>query len=202
MTIRTLEESLDDKLTEKCYQVRNAYRMLRTKQGLEHQKVNFTNVEIKYYPMIIGDSPSVSDGCPVTMNWKPIGISVASVDEFENVRLDTRRHYSDMIMDKDVRYNILLSSGHDSVDIFKAQRLSKSIKSEQKVNSFHSRVNTRQVEMEEKIQMLSRAFVNALTNRKKKERKYLNRNLRLAQEQRQVMDDIVKERDATVMTAS
>lgn len=204
MTIRTLEESLNDKLTEKCYQVRSAYRMLRTNQSQENQKqkVHFSNVEIRYYPMIIGDNPSVSDGCPVTIDWEPIGISLASLDEFENVRRNTRRHYSDIIMDKSARYDILVSSGHDSTDIFKAQRSSKSMRNERMLNSFHSRVNSRQVEMEEKIQMLSRAFVNAVTNRKKKERRYLNSNLRLAQEQRRVMDELVKERDASAVTAS
>ena len=204
MTIRTLDESLDDKLTEKCYEVRSAHRIMKTKQRDENQKrnVNFTNVEIKYYPMIIGDSPSVSDGCPVTIDWEPIGISIATVDEFEDVRCNTRRHFSEIIMDKAVRHHILSSSGHDTVDIFKAQRVSKSIRTEQKVNSFHSRVNARQIEMEEKLQLLSRAFVNVVTNRKKKERRYLNNNKLLAQEQKMVLDDMVKERDAAVLTAS
>jgi hypothetical protein len=152
--------------------------------------------------MIIGDSPSVSDGCPVTIDWEPIGISIATVDEFEDVRRDTRRHCSEIIMDKAVRHHILSSSGHDTVDIFKAQRVSRSIRTEQKVNSFHSRVNTRQIEMEEKLQLLSRAFVNVVTNRKKKERRYLNNHKLLAQEQKMVIDDMVKERDAAVLTAS
>lgn len=81
------------------------------------RKVQFTDVHVKYYVMTIGDSPSVTEGCPLTLEWEPIGISQASVDEFERVRQPQRRDYEDIWLNSKTRLDILLDAGHSREEI-------------------------------------------------------------------------------------
>lgn len=82
--------------------------------------VQFTNVYVKYYVMTIGDSPSVTEGCPLTIEWEPIGISHASVDEFERVRQPQRRDFVDILLDSKTRHAILFDAGYSQEEITKA----------------------------------------------------------------------------------
>ena len=136
-----LPESHGDILTGQCWSV-----SLKGKHSEKHKEVSnqrnhvrFTNVEVKYYPIIIGDSPSVSDGCPVTIDWEPIGISVATVNEFEIFRRNTRRHCSDIKLNELARYEILLDAGYNAFDILEGQRLARQLKSE-RMSSFYTKV--------------------------------------------------------------
>ena len=50
-------------------------------------KVAFSSVEIKVYPYILGDNPSVSKGSPLTIDWEPMAVQVYdSVDAYETAR--------------------------------------------------------------------------------------------------------------------
>ena len=101
--------------------------------------VTFNKVEIRYYPVIIGDNPSVSDGCPVTIDWEPIGISLASLDEFETFRLKSRRHCSKLSMNEMTRYHLLLDAGYNTFDILNGERSAKLLKSE-RMFSYYTKV--------------------------------------------------------------
>mmetsp|Transcript_41114 Transcript_41114/g.63328 ORF Transcript_41114/g.63328 Transcript_41114/m.63328 type:complete len:164 (-) Transcript_41114:147-638(-) len=50
------------------------------------RKVWFDSVEIKYYDIILGDNPAVSDGAPVTIDWKAHDEEVVDVDCYEVLR--------------------------------------------------------------------------------------------------------------------
>jgi hypothetical protein len=105
----------------------------------QKKNVTFNNVEIRYYPVIIGDNPSVSDGCPVTIDWEPIGISLASLDEFETFRFKSRRHYSKLLMNEMTRYHLLLDAGYNVFDILDGERSAKLLKSE-RMFSYYTKV--------------------------------------------------------------
>jgi hypothetical protein len=56
-------------------------------ETLKTTKVAFSSVEIKVYPYILGDNPSVSKGSPLTIDWEPMAVQVYdSVDAYETAR--------------------------------------------------------------------------------------------------------------------
>ena len=52
--------------------------------------VSFENVEIRRYPMILGDNPSCRCGCPVSLGWEYEEIPTISVDDYEDYRIKHR----------------------------------------------------------------------------------------------------------------
>ena len=56
-------------------------------ETLKTTKVAFSSVEIKVYPYILGDNPSVPKGSPLTIDWEPMAVQVYdSVDAYETAR--------------------------------------------------------------------------------------------------------------------
>jgi hypothetical protein len=52
--------------------------------------VSFETVEIRRYPMILGDNPSCRYGCPVSLGWEYEEIPTISVDDYEDYRMKQR----------------------------------------------------------------------------------------------------------------
>jgi hypothetical protein len=52
--------------------------------------VGFTTIEIRDYPIIVGDNPGVSIGVPLTIDWVHDGEFTSSVDEYETYRPPSR----------------------------------------------------------------------------------------------------------------
>ena len=53
----------------------------------ERRIVSFGHVEIREYPMILGDNPSPTDGIPITIGWKPQRQGIFTVDQYEKFHL-------------------------------------------------------------------------------------------------------------------
>lgn len=68
--------------------------MAGTAVGLSKNKsrrhVRFENIEIRRYPMILGDNPSCRYGCPVSLGWEYEAIPTISVDDYEDYRIKHR----------------------------------------------------------------------------------------------------------------
>lgn len=83
--------------------------------------VSFKNVEIREYPITIGDNPSVSTGPPITIGWEPQDEQVADIDEYESHR-PIRRQSSEMAVPKVLREDIILNAGVSAEDLTKFTR--------------------------------------------------------------------------------
>jgi hypothetical protein len=70
-------------------------------------------IVIYEFPIIIGDNPAVSSGCPVTIGWKPMSKDARNLEFFEYIRSEERRRNSkNLKIPADIRGQILLKSGY------------------------------------------------------------------------------------------
>lgn len=75
------------------------------------KKVRFSVVEIREYPMIVGDNPGGSQGPPITISWTSVSSFTIQVDEFQNSRLGQRRKHLELIIPLYQRKEILKRQG-------------------------------------------------------------------------------------------
>jgi len=61
------------------------------------KQVSFGNVEIRKYPLILGDHPECCLGPPVTIDWEPFRCKCFSIDYYESKR-STRRSLNELKM--------------------------------------------------------------------------------------------------------
>lgn len=132
MTVRTLEESLDEKKTLKNRRLASIRRQRRLSLQIPSQSilgqddsvnrrssdsmvrpnrnVGFSHLDIRSYPVILGDNPSVSAGAPLAIDWKHFHTCMMNIDEYECGR-PTRRNKSEMRIPKFERFEILERAG-------------------------------------------------------------------------------------------
>lgn len=83
--------------------------------------VSFDSVNIREYPVTLGDNPGVSAGPSLTIDWKPQSEVEIPLDEYETNR-PPRRDYMEMSIPKDVRMEMLQNSGHTKKEIMASVR--------------------------------------------------------------------------------
>lgn len=76
-----------------------------------NKRVGFATVEIIEFPIILGDNPSVMTGPPLTISWEPQYRIIVNMDVFEMHRGSCRRSEHDLIIDADIREDILIRAG-------------------------------------------------------------------------------------------
>lgn len=136
MTVRTLEESLDEKKTVQNRRLASIRRGRRLSLQIPSQSilgqdeisspgvnrrssdsmvrpnrnVGFSHLDIRSYPVILGDNPSVSAGAPLAIDWQHFHTCMMDIDEYECGR-PTRRNKSEMRIPKFERFEILERAG-------------------------------------------------------------------------------------------
>ena len=50
------------------------------------RKVSFSEVTIREYPIIVGDNPSVTKGCPITIDWVHVASNTLEFEKYETLR--------------------------------------------------------------------------------------------------------------------
>ena len=93
-------------------------------------KVRFSSVEVREYPMILGDNPSVSGGPPITIDWKYSVRYEQDIDEHIRMTPFPRRIDSQMIMPSFYRKNLLREGGYSEYDIYWASMEAKLVTSQ------------------------------------------------------------------------
>lgn len=85
-------------------------------------KVRFQNVEVREYPRILGDNPSVSAGPPITLDWahdKRNSLSLP-VEDWERARENDRRTKQEIRVPDHVRMEWLIGAGFSGSELKKA----------------------------------------------------------------------------------
>ena len=94
------------------------------KVGLESnarsKSVRFDTVEIREYPYVLGDNPSVSAGPPLSIGWEPQDEFTVGFDEYETGKPTRPRDIYEMRFDETLRLLILQSSGYTMREIAQA----------------------------------------------------------------------------------
>jgi hypothetical protein len=81
------------------------------------KKVSFSNIEVRKYPLILGDNPSVRSGPPLSIGWEhdPATVVLESVEEYER-----RKCYrKTLVMSRSEREAILFNLGYSRSEIAK-----------------------------------------------------------------------------------
>lgn len=87
---------------------------------MPHNKsVRFDTVEIREYPYILGDNPSVTNGPPLSLGWMSQSQFFVDFEEYDNAKPAPRTTY-EMRFDEMLRLHILQSSGHSLNEIIQA----------------------------------------------------------------------------------
>ena len=85
------------------------------------KKVFFSTIEIRTYPLRLGDNPSTSSGPPLTISWDPEGAPRSfEVDDYEETR-PTRRSEDSLKVSKLVRQEWLREEGYSRGEMTEAQ---------------------------------------------------------------------------------
>jgi hypothetical protein len=95
-TVETTEDHFDDfpfeeQLSPKEDIIPRAWRIMKTKS------VSFGNIEVREYPMVLGDNPSCRDGLPVSLGWEYAQLFLMDVDDYEDDR-PRRRCLGDLVL--------------------------------------------------------------------------------------------------------
>lgn len=77
----------------------------------------FGTVEIREHAYILGCNPSVKGGPPLTIEWKSMGNSIESIDDFEARRSSSRRPDWMIRKSSTERHNLLKDEGFTSAEI-------------------------------------------------------------------------------------
>jgi len=80
--------------------------------SLQSKRVSFSNVQIRKYPMVLGDHPSCQEGAPVSIDWSFFDKDDHSLDEYESGRSANRRSSkNELVIGPNKRRQILMESG-------------------------------------------------------------------------------------------
>jgi hypothetical protein len=98
---------------------RESVSTVSTKVGLaSHDKlsISFSFIEIREYPICIGDNPAGLTGTPLSIEWKHFSEVQIELEEYEKER-PARRNLSGLAMGEKVRHDMLRRIGYSIVDI-------------------------------------------------------------------------------------
>jgi len=153
-------ESKKKKLEIRCEGSDGPYRNL---------SVSFADVEVRSYPIILGDNPAVSAGPPVTIGWDPSSyLAPCSVDDYEKEREGTIRGFIELRIPPLIRFE-MLSKTVKTAEIAKRTKEMTNLKRQRlETTSMLYRASK-----EEKVEKFVRGFKNLVTNKKKKEKLYM-----------------------------
>lgn len=84
---------LHEVVSSLCSSSVNEYPSRKPKRSQKMNKsVSFGDLEIRSYPVILGDNPFCHSGCPLQLDWTYVEQRAMAIDEYENARVPRRHH--------------------------------------------------------------------------------------------------------------
>jgi hypothetical protein len=97
--------TLDDSLSNSFYS-----------DNPERRSVNFSTIEVRSHPMIMGDNPSVSSGPPVTIDWEHQDVELFDVSAYEESK-PKKRTKQEILIPAHLRESSLRDQGYARCEI-------------------------------------------------------------------------------------
>jgi hypothetical protein len=82
----------------------------------EKLSISFSFIDIREYPICIGDNPGGNKGTPLSIEWVHVSQVQIGLEEYEDARPERRSH-SALAMGEIVRYDLLRRLGYSRMDI-------------------------------------------------------------------------------------
>jgi hypothetical protein len=80
------------------------------------KSVRFSTLEIRTYPITLGDNPSVSSGPPITLDWNPTSTQSFTVAAYESHRPpSSRRQSCELLLPQSLRIELLTDDAHVNI---------------------------------------------------------------------------------------
>jgi hypothetical protein len=89
--------------------------------GPEQRSVNFSTIEVRTYPIILGDNPSVSSGPPFTIDWKHQDAEEIDLSDYEKLKPEKRTR-EQILLPARVRESWLRAQGYARSEILEVGR--------------------------------------------------------------------------------
>ena len=174
MRVATLEESLahiDIVVSSSSSDAENDDDNNSQSNELSHKSVTFTDVEVREYPICLGDNPSVLIGAPLTIAWEAQSEGKLSIDDYETSRPD-RRCSEELRIPSFVREEMLRNNGYSRMDIQRGVKDVNVARNRRKRTNETHRLHRAQ----EVAERLVRGTLNATIrrNKKKQERELID----------------------------
>ncbi|CAB9530693.1 expressed unknown protein [Seminavis robusta] len=129
----------------------------------KNNKVTFTDVVVREYPICLGDNPAVMIGAPLSIGWEVQSEGKLSLDDYESSRPDRRRS-EELRIPSFVRETMLKSSGYSRMDIQKGVKdVNISRNRRKRTNETHQLYKAQEL-----AERLVRASLNATVRRSQK----------------------------------
>lgn len=172
MSARTLDESLHGSYQEDAKD-RRLKRLSSTGSESKDKdlRVRMHKVQIREYPIVLGNNPGVSRGPPLTIDWEHCTHEEFDFEEYESVR-PPRRTQVEMYMPLMVREHILKQSGFTRKEIREAVRITNISRNKRKQTI--DRLNLSRAE--ETLESAQRKLRKLLSfnSKKRKEERYIS----------------------------
>lgn len=136
----------------------------------EGRKVRFSVLEIRDYPICVGDNPAVSKGVPITIDWTHDGEVTALIDDYENSR-GTPRSMLELRIPPRLRTETLKGLGFTGADMMLGTKAANIVRLQRR----RTIEGLQTAQVEEFLEKSRRAFLNAtiMRGKKRREREYL-----------------------------
>lgn len=131
--------------------------------------VHFSFVEVREYLYTIGLTPACSRGVPLTIEWDSFSLTKVAFDEYEQKREPQRRELKELRIPKDVRAELLLHLGHSMKEIRNTIKMNNALR----IQQLQTKQFLYKMPKEEKWERFQRRISSVFTNRKKKEREFM-----------------------------
>lgn len=113
----------EDPLVKSCLKVKTQAESLKKKTSFSSEadkSVLFSTLEIKTFPLRLGDNPSISSGPPICCAWDAEFTTSFEVDEYEETR-PARRETGELRVPKLLRTEWLHAEGYSRGEMMEAQ---------------------------------------------------------------------------------
>jgi hypothetical protein len=115
-----LDASSVDTLQFGCLKIRtqndSISRSYYSGDGLERRSVDFSTIEVRTYPIIMGDNPSVSSGPPFTIDWDHQDAEEIDLADYEKLKPEKRTR-EQILLPARLRESWLRSQGYARSEI-------------------------------------------------------------------------------------
>jgi hypothetical protein len=164
------EKKVEDQKAPAALPVEPAETAKKVSKG---KRVRFSVLQIRDYPICVGNNPAVSKGVPITIDWTHDGEVTVSIDDYEHSRAGTPpRCMLELRIPPKMRTDILKQLGNSAADMMAGTKAANVVRFQRRrtIESLQT------APMEEVLEKYRRAILNAtiMRGRKMRERKYLS----------------------------